>query len=55
MQAARGLWLAAAEAVLTLAPGEAQGIEAALTGSGDPDLLPLAAEAVADSLILLVS
>ena len=52
---ARGLWLAAAEAVLTLAPGEAQGIEAALAGSGDPDLLPFATEAVADSLILLAS
>ncbi len=52
---ARGLWLAAAEAVLTLAPGEAQGIEAALAGTSDPDLLPFATEAVADSLVLLAS
>lgn len=50
---ARGLWLAAAEAMLTLAPAEVAGIEAALAGSGDVDLLPFAAEAVADALVQL--
>lgn len=43
---ARGLWLAAAEAVLTLAPADAAGIEAALTGTGDAALLSSAADAV---------
>lgn len=47
---ARGLWLAAAEAVLTLAPDEVAGIEAALAGSGDAALLPFAGEAVQAAL-----
>ena len=50
---ARGLWLAAAEALPTLPPDNAQMIEDALAGSGDPALLSSAVEAVADSLILL--
>jgi hypothetical protein len=50
---ARGLWLAAAEAVLTLAPAEAEGIEAALAGTGDAALLPFAAEAVEAALARL--
>lgn len=44
---ARGLWLAAAEPVLTLAPGEVARIEATLAGTGDAALLPFAADAVA--------
>lgn len=47
---ARGLWLAAAEAVLMLAPSEVEGIEAALAGTGDEALLPFAAEAVEAAL-----
>jgi hypothetical protein len=50
---ARGLWLAAAEAVLTLAPEEAPGIEAALAGSGDAALLPMAVDAVTAALARL--
>jgi len=50
---ARGLWLAAAEAVLTLAPAEVEGIEAALAGTGDAALLPFAAEAVEVALTRL--
>lgn len=50
---ARGLWLAAAEAVLSLAPAEARGIEAALAGAGDAALLPFAAETVATVLAQL--
>jgi len=50
---ARGLWLAAAEALLSVTPAEADGIEAALAGTGDPDLLPFAVEAVADALVQL--
>lgn len=50
---ARGLWLAAAEAVLSLAPAETDAIEAALAGTGDPDLLPFAREAVEDTLVEL--
>jgi hypothetical protein len=47
---ARGLWLAAAEAVLTLAPAEVEQIEAALAGTGDAALLPFAADAVQAAL-----
>jgi hypothetical protein len=47
---ARGLWLAAAEAVLTLAPDDAQVIEDALAGSGDPALLPFALESAEATL-----
>ena len=47
---ARGLWLAAAEAVLTLAPDSVPEIVAALTGTGDAALLPFAAEAVQAAL-----
>lgn len=47
---ARGLWLAAAEAVLTLAPAEVEEIEAALAGTGDAALLPFAADAVQAAL-----
>jgi len=50
---ARGLWLAAAEAVLTLVPDEVDGIEAALAGSGDAALLPFAVEAVEGTLARL--
>ena len=50
---ARGLWLAAAEAILTLVPGEADRIDAALAGKGDPDLLPFAREAVEEALVKL--
>jgi len=50
---ARGLWLAAAEAVLTLAPDEVEMIEGALAGSGDPALLPFATEAVEAALAWL--
>ena len=47
---ARGLWLAAAEAMLTLAPDEIEGIEAALAGTGDTALLLFATEAVDEAL-----
>lgn len=47
---ARGLWLAAAETMLTLAPGEVETIEGALAGSGDTALLPFATEAVETAL-----
>ncbi|MDD7971376.1 hypothetical protein [Roseinatronobacter alkalisoli] len=50
---ARGLWLAAAEALLSVTPAEADGIEAALAGTGDADLLPFAVQAVADALAQL--
>lgn len=50
---ARGLWLAAAEAVLTLTPDEVPTIEDALAGSGDPALLPFAIEAVEAALVAL--
>ena len=50
---ARGLWLAAAEAILTLAPDNAETVEAALDGSGDAALLSLAAEAVEAALVTL--
>jgi len=50
---ARGLWLAAAEAVLTLAPDEVETIEGALAGSGDPALLPFATGAVEAALARL--
>jgi hypothetical protein len=50
---ARGLWLAAAEAVLATAPDEAAGIEAAMAGTGDAALLPFAADAVAAALARL--
>lgn len=52
---ARGLWLAAAEAMLALAPAEVDTIETALDGSGDPALLPFASEAVAEALAQLGS
>jgi hypothetical protein len=42
---ARGLWLAAAEAMLALAPDEVPVIESALAGAGDPALIPFATEA----------
>jgi hypothetical protein len=47
---ARGLWLAAAEAVLTLAPAEVEQIESALAGTGDAALLPFAADSVQAAL-----
>lgn len=47
---ARGLWLAAAEAVLALAPAEVGAIEAALAGTGDAALLPFAADAALAAL-----
>lgn len=50
---ARGLWLAAAEAVLTLAPDDADAIEAAIAGRGDPALVPFAADALQDMLAQL--
>ncbi len=50
---ARGLWLAAAEAVLTLSPDEVETIEEALAGSGDAALLPFAREAVEAALVAL--
>ncbi|MCC5966805.1 MAG: hypothetical protein JJU24_11785 [Natronohydrobacter sp.] len=50
---ARGLWLAAAEAVLTLTPEEAETIEAALEGSGDAALLSFAVESVETALAQL--
>ncbi len=52
---ARGLWLAAAEAMLALAPSEVDTVETALDGSGDPALLPFASEAVAEALAQLGS
>jgi hypothetical protein len=52
---ARGLWLAAAEAVLTLTPDEVEGIEAVLAGTGDAALLPFATEAVEVALARLDS
>jgi hypothetical protein len=52
---AGGLWLAAAEAVLTLTPDEVETIEGALVGSGDPSLLPFAIEAVETALARLDS
>lgn len=53
MMRARGLWLAAAEAVLTLTPDEVDEIEAALSGTGDPALLPSAVAAVETALTRL--
>jgi hypothetical protein len=50
---ARGLWLAAAEVVFTLAPAEAERIEAALAGTGEAALLPFAVEAVEAALVRL--
>jgi hypothetical protein len=50
---ARGLWLAAAEAVLTLRPDEVQIIEEAVAGSSDAALLPFARDAVEAALVAL--
>lgn len=53
VQRARGLWLAAAEAVLTLTPDEVETIEDALAGAGDPALLPFARDAIEVALARL--
>jgi len=48
---ARGMWLAAAEAILSLAPESVETIEAAIAGSGDAALMSFAVEAVEAAMV----